>query len=117
MKMIPVHFYCKSSGKIPVREWIRKKLTKTERKILGKDIMTIQYGWPLGLPLVRHLEGNLWEIRSILPNKTARIIFMVDNHSLILLHAFIKKTQKTPPKEIKIAQKRLNKVLLDNMKG
>ena len=55
-------FFRSDSGNEPVREWL-KALSATERRIMGEDIKTVQFGWPLGMPLVRHLEGGIWEIR------------------------------------------------------
>jgi phage-related protein len=58
------------------------------------------------MPLVRKLEAELWEIKSSLRDKTARIIFThYDNH-IVLLHGFIKKSQKTPLKDLELAKRR-----------
>lgn len=89
----------------PVRDWL-KKLTMEERKEIGSDIQAVQFGWPLGLPLVRHLQGDLWEVRSRLPTRIARVIFAVENDTIYLLHGFIKTTQKTPSEDLKLAEKR-----------
>ncbi|MCY3736853.1 MAG: type II toxin-antitoxin system RelE/ParE family toxin [Gemmatimonadaceae bacterium] len=61
------------------------------------SIKTLQFGWPLGVPLVRKLESDLWEVRSTLPNSIARVVFTVYDGTILLLHGFIKKSQKTPP--------------------
>ncbi len=58
-----VRFYRMDSGNEPVREWL-KGLPRQERKIIDSDIKTVQYGWPLGMPVVRKLEPGLWESRS-----------------------------------------------------
>ena len=58
--------------------------------------MTVQFRWPLGMPLVDHLGSGIWEIRSRLANRIARTLFFVHEEEIILLHGFIKKTQKTP---------------------
>ena len=63
------------------------------RKIIGEDIMTVQFRWPRGMPLVDNLGSGIWEIRSKLPTRTARVLFFVQDEALILLHGFIKKTQ------------------------
>jgi phage-related protein len=109
IKSIPVYFFREPSGKEPVREWLYT-LSKEDRKIIGEDIRTIQIEWPIGLPLVGPLGNKLWEIRSTLNNRIVRIIFMFDNGTIILLHSFIKKSQKTPPNELNLALKRARKL-------
>lgn len=105
IKIIPVNFYKEKSGKEPVREWLWE-LEKDERKTIGEDIRTVQIDWPIGKPLVSPFGQGLWEIRSDLENRIARIFFVFKDGHIVLLHGFIKKTQKTPPNEIKLALKR-----------
>ncbi len=102
---LEVYFYKTSSGREPVREWL-KALPHQERKIIGNDLKTVQYGWPFGMPLIRKLEAGLWEVRSMLPNRIARVIFTVEGQRMILLHGFIKKSQRMPVTDIKLAQQR-----------
>lgn len=101
-----VVFYKTTSGTEPVRDWL-KSLPQAERKIIGDDLKTAQFGWPLGMPLIRKLEAGLWEVRSILPNRTARALFTIEGDTMVLLHGFIKKSQKTPINELQIARQRL----------
>ena len=89
----------------PVRDWL-KGLSKEERIEIGSDIQAVQFGWPLGLPLVRHLHGDVWEVRTTLGNRIARVMFTIDGDTIYLLHGFMKTSQKTPPDELKLAQKR-----------
>ena len=89
----------------PVRDWLMK-LSLDERHEIGADIQAVQFGWPLGLPLVRHLQGDIWEVRSRLPTRIARVLFAVKNNTIYLLHGFIKTTQKTPAEDLKLAEKR-----------
>jgi phage-related protein len=102
---IPVVFY-KEEGteNEPVKKWLYS-LDKNCRKIIGKNMRTIQLGWPLGMPLVCSLGKGLWEIRFRLPNNIARIIFKMIQGEMILLHGFIKKTQKTPLEDLQLAKK------------
>ena len=72
--ILSVAFFRTASGNEPVREWL-KSLPREERRILGEDIKTVQFGWPLGMPLVRKLDKGLWEVRSRLPGRIARVIF------------------------------------------
>jgi phage-related protein len=93
----------------PVRDWLLK-LTKQERTQVGGDIQAVQYGWPLGLPLVRHLAGDLWEVRTTLSTRIARVIFAVHANTIYLLHGFIKSTQKTPSQDLALAQQRWKRI-------
>lgn len=88
-----------------MRDWL-KALPAEERRIIGDDLKTAQYGWPLGMPLIRKLEAGLWEVRSHLPNRIARVIFTVDDDTMVLLHGFIKQSQKTPDSDLQLARQR-----------
>jgi phage-related protein len=71
---IPVRFYRTEAGSEPVLEWLRS-LDKTDRRVVGLDLMRVQVGWPLGMPLVRSLKDGLWEVRSTLRSQSiARLI-------------------------------------------
>ena len=74
---------------------------------MGDDLKTAQFGWPLGMPLIRKLDSDLWEVRSRLDNRIARVIFTVDEDKMVLLHGFIKKSQKIPPRDLSLAKQRL----------
>ena len=99
-------FFKSDSGNEPVREWL-KALTATERKAIGEDIKTVQFGWPLGMPLVRHIEGDIWEVRVRLENRIARLFFCLEGSTMVLLHAFVKKQQATPKQDLDLAKERL----------
>ena len=102
-----VRFYQSGLGDEPVRDWL-KSLPAHERRLIGDDIKTVQFRWPLGMPLVRKLATNVWEVRPNLPTRIARMLFTVKADQLVLLHGFIKKTQATPSAELKLAQKRID---------
>lgn len=108
-KIISVSFYrSSSSGKEPVREWL-KALDKEDRLMIGADVKTAEFGWPVGMPVCRKMAGHkdLFEIRSrISSGRIARVLFFIRNNRMILLHGFIKKTQKTPPQDINTALQR-----------
>ena len=106
LKRIQAFFYQTSMGKEPVREWL-KGLSVTDRKIIGTDIKDVEFAWPLGKPLVGSLGHGLWEVRSSITHGIARVIFCVDGDEMVLLHGFVKKTQKTPDREINLALKRM----------
>ena len=102
-KRIVARFYQTSHGTEPVREWLRGLGPDSRRKV-GFDLKQLEYGWPVGMPLCRSLGRGLWELRSSLPDgRIARVIFGVHRAELLVLHGFIKKTQKTPPQEIELA--------------
>jgi phage-related protein len=110
LKLLPARFYRLSSGAEPVRVWL-KSLPRDDRYTVGVDIRAVECGWPIGLPVCRPLGGGLWEVRSNLTQKrTSRVIFCVAQGNLVLLHAFLKKTQKTPAKDLNIARKRQKEV-------
>jgi phage-related protein len=77
---------------------------------IGGDVQAVQFGWPLGLPLVRHLQGDLWEVLTSLKNRIARVIFAVEGNTMYLLHGFIKTTQKTPLPDLELALKRWKQI-------
>src|SRR5229473_5471656 len=96
LKRLPARFYRSDSGREPVREWL-KELNLEERKAIGEDIKDVEFSWPIGMPLVRSLGQELWEVRSSLPRgRIARVLFCVEQGRMVLLHGFIKKTQKIP---------------------
>jgi phage-related protein len=106
---LEVYFYKTQSGNEPVREWL-KSLAIIDKKIIGTDIMTVQFGWLIGMPLVKHLTNGLWEIRSNLSDgKIARVVFFMLNNKIILVDGFIKKTQNTPKQNLKLALDRKSK--------
>jgi phage-related protein len=82
-------------------------LTREDRRIIGFDIKTAQYGWPLDMPLIRKLEAGLWEVRSHISGGIARVIFTVEGDIMVLLHGFVKKSQKTPASDLSTARQRL----------
>jgi phage-related protein len=76
------------------------------KEAVGDDIRAVEFGWPLGMPLVRPLGDGLHEIQTRLPSRRiARVIFFVSERGfLVLLHGFIKKTQKLPSADLALAR-------------
>src|SRR5438445_13888034 len=97
-------FFRSETGSEPVRVWL-KSLPKDERRAIGEDIAYVQFKWPIGKPRVDHLRGSVWEVRTSLGNRLARTLFAVESGQMVLLHAFIKKTQQTPNAEINLADR------------
>jgi len=109
VKQLPAFFYALSSGREPVRAWL-KSLSAEDRKIVGEDIKDVELAWPIGMPLCRPLSGGLWEVRSTLTQgRIARVLFCEHEGKMVLLHAFIKKTRKTPAGDLELALKRKKK--------
>lgn len=107
---IPVRFYSTAAGREPVLDWLRE-MDKDDRRTIGFDLMRVQFGWPIGMPLVRNLHEGLWEVRSTLPSKRiARLILCFHENTLIVLHGFIKKTQQTPIEDLALAKRRMKEV-------
>ncbi|WP_322041955.1 type II toxin-antitoxin system RelE/ParE family toxin [Paraburkholderia sp. J67] len=108
--VLSVHFFCTESGNEPVRQWLRE-LDAAERRAIGEEIKTVQIGWPLGMPLVRKLARDLWEVRVRLPLRIARVIFTIEGGAMVLLHGFIKKSQATPQEDMALAKERLRALM------
>ena len=105
-KPIPLRFWRSTTGREPVREWLNE-LPLDDRRIIGRDMAKVQFGWPIGLPLCRPMGDGLWEVRSSLPSKReARVLFGFYEGGLIALHAFIKKAQRTAPDDLSLARQR-----------
>ena len=104
--ILSVRFFKTAAGNEPVREWLLG-LSREDRRAVGEDIKTAQYGWPLGMPLIRKLEPGLWEVRSRIALGIARVLFTVDGQVMVLLHGFVKKSQKTPATDLDTARRRL----------
>jgi phage-related protein len=110
VKRIRAAFYELPSGREPVREWL-KAMHEQDRKIIGDDIRLVEFGWPIGMPVCRSLSRGLWEVRSDLTqNRISRVLFGVHDGQMVLLHAFIKKTQKTPDADIALALQRMKDI-------
>jgi phage-related protein len=102
---LTVVFFKTEAGNEPVRQWLRE-LPRNEKKVIGEDILTVQYAWPVGKPLVDNLGDQIWEVRSRLKDRIARTLFILHNEEIALLHGFIKKSQRTPKNELDLARKR-----------
>jgi phage-related protein len=113
-KTFAVAFFETAVGNQPVRDFLLNDRSGQDRKEIGEDIAAVQWGFPLGLPLVEKVTDNLWEIRSHIPDGICRTFFTVYKDTIILLHSFIKKTQKTPKKELEIAHRRLQEFRKNN---
>lgn len=105
--ILEVRFFQSATGVEPVREWLIS-LPAVERRMIGEDVKAVQFRWPLGMPLVRKLSGQIWEVRTQLPTRIARVLFTVKAGKMVLLHGFIKKTQATPQDALRLAESRID---------
>jgi phage-related protein len=109
-KRLPARFYKSAAGTEPVRDWLQRQ-KREDRKTIGEDVATVEFGWPVGMPTCRPLGDGLYEVRSDLDqNRIARVLFCIHNGHMVLLHAFIKKTQKTPERDKMLARRRRKEV-------
>lgn len=109
-KKITARFYLTPASRNPVREWLLE-LQREDRRVVGKDIQKVEFGWPIGMPYCRSLGHGLWEVRSDLSGgRIARVIFSITGGEMILLHGFEKKSQKTPTHDIELAFKRRREI-------
>ncbi|WP_297925437.1 type II toxin-antitoxin system RelE/ParE family toxin [Metallibacterium sp.] len=104
-----MQFYATASGKEPVRDWLRGFGPEIKRRI-GEDLKAVQFGWPIGMPLVRKMEPGLWELRSSIPGGIARVLFTVVGAHIVLLHGFVKKQQRTSRQDLDLALRRRDEV-------
>lgn len=104
-KAIKALFYQTARANMPAREEILK-LDREDRKKVGEDIKAVEIGWPLGMPLCRKVTSEIWEVRSDISTGIFRVLFALDGPDMVLLHAFVKKTQKTPNADLDLAVRR-----------
>ena len=107
--VLGVKFFRTDAGNEPVREWL-KSLGAEDRRTVGEDIKTVQIGWPIGMPLVRKMGKDLWEVRIHLHRRIARVLFTVVGGDIALLHGFIKKSQAMPQEDLDLAKDRLRQL-------
>jgi phage-related protein len=111
LREIPAVFYRTAGGAEPVLDWLRG-LPIDDRRAIGTDLATVQFGWPIGMPLCRPLGDGLWEVRSSLPSRRiARVLFFADDGRIGVVHGFIKKTQKTLAGDLELARKRMKEMM------
>ena len=110
IKKIAARFFVSSSGKLPVREWLLD-FDADDKRVIGKAIQKVEFGWPIGMPYCRPLGRGLWEVRSsISSGRIARVLFAIRDGEMVLLHGFVKKSQKTPPQDIDLALQRMKEL-------
>ena len=111
-KILQAAFFTAGAGKRPVREWLME-FSPEDRKRIGEDIATLEFCWPVGMPKCSPMKGvkGLYEVRSnISSGRIARVFFVLIGNEMVLLHGIVKKTQRTPEKELKLAAARMKEV-------
>lgn len=106
---LPIVFYRTAGGEEPVKEWLMSLPAEVRREI-GGDIRSVQNGWPLGKPYVDGFGSGLYEVRASLRGQQYRVFFVLVEETMVLLHGFQKKTQKTPAAEQRLARRRQKEV-------
>jgi len=109
LKRVHAEFFRSDHGREPVRDFL-KAVAKPDRRVVGEDIRTAEYGWPIGMPICDHIGNRLYEIRSSAGRREYRVLFSVYGSRMILLHAFVKKTQKTPAEDLALARRRMKEM-------
>lgn len=99
--MFEVDYYEDEGGRKPAKEFIDALDVKMRAKVFGRLELLEEHGSRLGMPFARHLEDGIYELRTVQGSNITRILyFFVVGERVILTHGFVKKTQKTPPREI-----------------
>ena len=110
-KRVTAIFFRTEAGGEPAREWLKSLLSREDRKRIGEDIKTVEFGWPIGMPVCRPLSDGIFETRThLVQNRIARVLFYIDTTGrMVLLHGFIKKKQRTPLDDLELARKNKSK--------
>jgi phage-related protein len=105
-KRVPALFFRTEAGGEPVREWLKSLPSSEDRRRIGYDIQTVEFGWPLGMPTCRPVSDGIYEVRTNLArNRIARVLFYIDKLGrMVLLQGFIKKTRRTPVEDLNLAR-------------
>lgn len=110
IKKLPAVFYMNRRGTEPVRDWLRDELDHEDRRLVGRDIAKVEFGWPVGMPTCEPLGHGLFEVRTDPPgNRTSRVLFCMHEGQMVLLHGYIKKStegKKTLKREMEKAHTR-----------
>jgi phage-related protein len=105
-KRVPAIFFRTEAGGEPVRDWLKGLPSSEDRRRIGEDIKTVEFGWPLGMPVCKPVGDDMYEVRtSLVQNRIARVLFYMDKKGrMVSLHGFIKKTQKTPDQDLELGR-------------
>jgi phage-related protein len=109
-KRVPAIFYRTEAGSEPLRSWL-KAMDPQDRRLVGEDIKTVEFGWPVGMPTCRSMGDGLYEVRTRLPgSRMVRVFFYIDRKQrMVLLHGIVKKTRATPDADLDLARKNMRR--------
>jgi phage-related protein len=110
-KRVQAVFFRTDAGGEPLRNWLKSLSLDEDRRRIGEEIKTVEFGWPIGMPVCRPLGDGIYQVRtSLAQNRIARILFYIDRKCrMVLLHGFIEKTQKTPDGDLDLARRNKKK--------
>jgi phage-related protein len=110
LKRVPAIFYRTEAGSEPLRSWL-KLMDPKDRRLVGEDIKTVEFGWPIGMPTCRPMGDGLYEVRTPLPgNRMVRVFFYIDRKQrMVLLHGIVKKTRATPDADLDLARQNMRR--------
>jgi phage-related protein len=82
-----------------------------DRRLVGEDIKTVEFGWPVGMPICRPMKDGLYEVRTRLSgSRMVRVFFYIDRKQrMVLLHGILKKTRTTPDADLDLARQNMRK--------
>lgn len=107
IKIPDVELYSTADGKEVVMEFLQSLPPKHRAKVFHEIDLLEEFGTELKEPYVKHINGEIWELRVKFSSDISRIFYFAwERDTFVLLHGFLKKTQKTPPREIEIAKNR-----------
>ena len=109
-KRIRAIFFRTEVGNEPLRAWL-KAMPSEDRRLIGEDIKTVEFGWPIGMPTCRPIGEGIYEVRTTLSgNRIVRIFFYVDKRQrMVLLHGIVKKARALPNADLDLAKQNKRK--------
>ncbi len=116
--MWEIEYYAATNGQIPVKEFVEALNVKERAKVARTIDLLEEFGINLGMPYAEHVEGELWELRARLSHNRYRIIYFLNTGDVfVMLHGFVKKTQRISKNEIEIAKTRLRDYMSQRRSG
>lgn len=108
-----IEYYTRSNRTSPIQEFINELPDKAQVKTIETFGLLRDYGLEVGMPHIRPLSGmqGTWEVRIKSNKNIYRYPFIIEGGTAVILHAFAKKTQKTPEKELKMIKRRTKEIL------
>lgn len=105
--MWEIDYYETPRGRCPVQDFVDSLDVRSKAKIARTLDLLEQFGVKLGMPFAKHVEGDLWELRTRVGTDQYRIIyFLFTGGVFILLHGFMKKTGRIPQRDLETARER-----------